>query len=230
MQPDAAPIGGTGVQTNDRGPTGTVSSGTANGPSEVAIALGRLVEAISLDCARDLERLLAYEIGLPKSSELRQARLGVLVELVADGSGEIPGTAAYKRSLAAIRREGEASHGDAGASVASLINAYGSWHSAVRAAMRLAAEGEGSRVGSSQRESRRHHASYDRDEALGALRKFRADFGRWPRHGEWVDWTTHCRRIARDGGNADPRQPSAKTLKRLFGSFADAVQAAKAAC
>jgi hypothetical protein len=181
-----------------------------------------LTRAIDPAALTDLERLLAASVSIPTAGELRSARLGLVADLVAAGTGEIPGVADY---LAARRQR--AATGETWPAPSTLLAAFGDWVTVVRAAMRLS-RGEVRNVPHTHRNRREASPPYTRAEVIAALGRFRAWKGDWPEGAfEWERWAAEVRRLAREGGKPDPRLPGQATIKKLFGSFGHALGAAE---
>lgn len=195
---------------------------SAQSVSPEAAALIGLVPNLDDATLRSIERLLLAGLAHPSGRELRAARLGLLVELVTELSGEIPTVEQYE-----ARRDSRSAAGDSWPSSSSLADVYGGqWNLAVRAAMRLAFEGPRSRVPHTLRHAR-FREEFTRDEVIAAIRRFAEEHdGRMPSAEQYYSWGEHLRRAARHGGRADPRIPSRTAVRRHFASFALAKRAA----
>ena len=206
----------------------TRSTNQSLAPSPVAAVLAKLTSALPESAAGELERLLANSLGAPKAAELRERRLGLLVELVSQGQGEIPTVRRYEQSRQARMTDPRATpYDNAWPAASTLINAYGSFLAAVRAAMRLNWDGSAARIPHTHRHAKPISKAYTREEVITALRKFRDDHGSWPRSElEYLTWGETLRRLRREGGHTDPRIPTAKPIRKLFGSFERAVELA----
>jgi hypothetical protein len=193
--------------------------------SPQASALIHLVPGLSEETLRNVERLLVADLAAPTSAELREARLGLLIEMVSDGTGEIPRAEDYD----ALRAEREVL-GEKWPHSTTLSRGYSdSWPLAVRAAMRLAFDGPTSRVAHTHTR-RGSHSPYRREEVIAALLRFRDEHsGRWPSASQFFDWGESLRRAARTGGLEDPRIPTQKALRRHFKRFSLAITAAQLA-
>jgi hypothetical protein len=191
------------------------------GASEVAQALAALAPALPEKTLQDVRRLLAQSIAAPGAGARREARLGLLLRLVATGSAEVPTVETYQRA----RNDAEA-RGENWPTHSTLIRAYGHWLAAVRAAMRLHFEGASARVAASHRHAFRHR-NYTRDEILTALDRCRAALEDWPTQWEYEEWAFLVRQRAQTAGLADPRLPVLKPIRRYFGTFAAAIEAAQ---
>jgi hypothetical protein len=191
--------------------------------SELAQGLAQILRPFPRQAIEDLERLLANNLGAPTPAELREARLGLLVELISTGDGEIPRTRAYDD----LRRSRLEANGERWPSASTLVESYGSFLAAVRAAMRLHHNGSAARVPHTHRHARPYQP-YTRDEVIAALRSFHDQIGSWPRSElEYLTWGETVRRARRHGGHSDPRIPSAKPIRKLFGDFGRVLTIAK---
>ena len=196
------------------------------GASEVAWTLASLVPELPDSTATDLKRLLARSLSSPTSGERRQARLGLLIDLVRQSQGEVPAVVDYEAA-----RQGRARRGETWPTHSTLVRAYGGhWLAAVRAAMRLAFDGLKGRV--SDREQRHTHVpSYTADEVVEAILACWHDLGLrpdgpGPSFPEYLEWISIRRTVSRMAGKSPPRLPSRDPIDRLFGSWQTARQRA----
>jgi hypothetical protein len=197
------------------------SEGRSEQASELAWGLAALIPDLSEQAAVDLKRLLGRSLTLPAPAELREARLGLLIDLVLERSGEVPSVEDYNQA-----RAERADDGESWPSHMSLIRAYGShWLAAVRAAMKVAFTDNHARISSDD-----HHRSfkkrYSRNECLEAVRQCAAALSTTPTLMEYTDWTILRRRSARAAGQAEPRLPSRETVIQRWGSWQRLIQAA----
>lgn len=194
--------------------------------SAQAASFVALVPNLPEQTLRDLERLLLADLASPSGAELREAGLGLLIEMVADGSGEVPPTEDYDR----LRDERQLT-GERWPDSTTLIRAYSNtWTIAVRAAMRLSFEGSAARVAHTHKHGRGRGHDYTREEVLAALVWFRDEHnGRWPEATQFYAWGEQLRRAARKGGHPDPRIPTRPVVHRLFERFGLARAAAQLA-
>ncbi len=190
-------------------------------PSEVARELAKLIGALSAEAALQLEGLLANSIGSPSSAEIREARLGLLIELVSVGTGEVPGVDQYNGE-----RDQRSARGEHWPSASALSKAYFGWQQAVRAAMRLHFIGTRARVASSHTHAPAS-GEYTRPEVTNAIRRFRDRHGTWPSYSEYGQWGADARRLARRGGHPDPRIPEHVVIRKLFGEWDRALAVAE---
>jgi hypothetical protein len=174
-----------------------------------------LVPALTEKAATDLRRLLARTLTLPTPAELREARLGLLIDLVVELEGEVPSIELYNERRA--RRADEA--GEEWPAHTTLIRAYGStWLAAVKAAMRVAFEGSNHTV-SQDNHHRTFVKPYEREECLAAIRHCAQAIGATPSLMEYNDWTILMRRSHRLAGQREPRLPSRETVLKSWGSW-----------
>lgn len=197
-----------------------MSARGVTGPSAEAQAIASLVRALEPDAAEQLRTLLAHDLEAPSAAERRETRLWLLMEIVASGTGERPLVSEYEDARAKARARGL----DAPSSVA-LINAFGSWLAAVRAAMRM--HFDSGRVPSSNHHAKFRQPPYTRDEIVSALVRCHRALGGWPTQWEYAEWAALDRRLARIHGKPEPRNPSLKQIRRRFGKFSRAVEAAE---
>lgn len=188
-------------------------------PSEAAqLLVAAVLPHLSARDAEHLRRLIGDGLASPEPVVLREARLGLLIDLVTERTGEVPSVQAYE-DLRVEREE----RGERWPSHSTLARAYGGWLGAVRAAMQVD-------VGRNPwgTPSKRHRVpAYTRDEALAAVARCRSAMGAWPTEQEYVRWRRVERRGARGAGVLEPRLPSAGSLRRLTGTFSEAVRGAR---
>jgi hypothetical protein len=192
--------------------------------SDLAQGLASILHAFPQQAIEDLERLISNDMGAPTPAELREARLGLLIEVVSSGEGEIPRTRDYD----GVRKHRAQTRGEDWPAASTLVESYGSFLAAVKAAMRLHHDGSAARVPHTHRHAR-PYKRYSRDEVVVAIRSFRDQHGTWPRSElEYLTWATTVRQARRNGGHRDPRLPSAKPIRTLFGGFQRALDVTKA--
>jgi len=191
-------------------------------PSDAAQALASLVQSADAVAVEQLAILLTHDLGAPSASERREARLALLMEIVSCRTGATPSVADYE----AVRSE-RRQRGDDAPSAVALINAFGSWLSAVRAAMRMQFRGGAQRVASSHHHAKFRQPAYTRDEVVAALVRCHRTLGAWPTKWEYQEWAALDRRLARVHAKPEPRNPNLKQLRRLFGKFEAAVDVAQ---
>jgi hypothetical protein len=184
--------------------------------TEVAWTLAHLAPALPEATATDLKRLLSRSLTSPTSGEKRQARLGLLIDLVRQSPGQVPAVAAYN----AARAE-RANYGESWPTHSSLLRAHGGhWLAAVRAAMGVAFDGARAKV--PHREHRNTHApAYSPNEVLEAVAACWRDLaldpgGDGPTLGEYLEWVGLRRSGARLAGKPAPRLPGRDPIRRHF--------------
>jgi hypothetical protein len=194
-------------------------------PSEAAVFAAEVLAAtLRPEELLDLERMLAHSLARPKPAELREARLGLLIELCVADTGEVPTEERYESE----RRRREAG-GERWPSSTTLRRAFYGWNWACRAAMRLAHHGSAARVSPAQHFRRGSRSTYTRDEVIAAFGRFRKANGRWPNFSEFLAWGQAEREHARLNGMPDPRIPSMPVIRRVLGGFERALAAARRA-
>ena len=191
--------------------------------SPAAAALIDLVPALPFATLHAVERGLLAELAAPTGSELREARLGLLLFMLRDGSGVVPRTEDYDQ----LRSE-RAELGESWPHSTTIIRAYShSWRVAVRAAMRLLADGPAARV-AHRHTGRGLEEDYERDEVVEALRRFRREHdGRWPLAMQFFNWGEYERRAALAAGRPAPRIPTRPAFRRHFKRFELGLAAAR---
>ena len=205
-----------------------------DGGTETAQALARLVSdrgAFPDEAARHLAELLQHSLAEPSAGGRREARLGLLIDLVSVGTGEFVRSERYEEERSQRRR-----HGEEWPAASSLSRAYGHWLSAVKAASRYWFEGGRARVASSHTHARPSD-SYQPREIRNALLGAQTDLGMqsgtggesgdggsWPTEWEYLEWAQIKRRLARRAGTSC-RLPSAKAIRKAYGTYERAVAA-----
>lgn len=190
-------------------------------PTEVGYVLAALVPALPEQVARDLARLVGHSLAAPAMHAQREARLGLMLDLVSDGTGEFVSVDSYERARAARSREDELwpAH-------ATLISAYGDWLRVVAAAMRL--HRDGTRALVSHRVHRKQsNTPYRREDVVRALRQAREALGDWPGEWEYLEYRRVALMLGRDAGRTDLRLPQRAAIRRLFGDYARAMSVAQ---
>ena len=193
-----------------------------NNASELAQVVAQWVPALPQSTAIDLYRLLGHDLAAPTSGAIRHERLGLLVQLVSDLTGQAPTCEDYEWARARRREAGE----DWPTST-SLIRAYGGhWLRAVRSAMRHATGGTSERVPHSLHHARFRKA-YRPGEVIDAIKACRSYLADWPTPWEYEQWAVIRRRLARAAGLPEPRLPALPPIRKLFGSWDQALAAAR---
>lgn len=160
----------------------------------------------------ELKRLLSHSVSAPSSSELREARLGLLVELVS--TGELPTVRTYS-----VHRNERRTQED-WPSVAGLIQHYGTWSRSLQAAVDL--HFGATLTGSSARSPVPWVAKpYSRLETQEALQRSCHKVGRVITQWEYSELRRVERRNAALNGLPDPRLPGLSVIRRIFGNWAN---------
>jgi hypothetical protein len=188
--------------------------------SEVALFIAKLIPQLPEETIEDLVRLLRRRLTASDKHRLRYARLGLLIDLVSVGTGELPSTRLYEEERAKRAAAGE----NDWPAHSTLNAAYGSWVMAVQAAMLLWRDGSGASVSSSNRH-RGANARYSYEEATAALVACYEQVGQWPTEYEYDEWRRISRDLAHKSGVRLPRYPDKGTWLRMFGDW-DAFDAA----
>lgn len=180
-----------------------------------------LLPGVSHSTLKELRSLVAYSLAAPSSSELREQRLGLLVSIVAAAPTRIPLGDEYESERASRTERGEV-----WPSRSQLSRAYGSWLLAVSAAMELDRPRGHTPPPSYQARpvSGRRHT---REGAIRAIARCHDEIGTWPTQSDYLQWRRLLRHTGRLYGPGEPRLPDTKTLRRLFGSWTQAQDAAQ---
>jgi hypothetical protein len=170
---------------------------------------------------RELRALIAYSLAAPSSAELREQRLGLLVQMVARAPARIPRGEEYE-----VERAERATFGEEWPSRIQLARAYGSWLFAVSAAMELDRP-QAQTPPPSYRARPAAGSPYIRRDALLAITRCKGEIGAWPTQSDYLQWRRILRRTGRLHGPGEPRLPDAKALRRLYGSWSRARNASE---
>ena len=103
----------------------------ANPFSEACLVIAEIAPQLPDRTRAELTRLLEHSVAMPSDQELREMRLGLLVELVRDG--ELPNVGAYQEA-----RSKRATQGEEWPDAGSFTRHFGTWASTCRAAADLA--------------------------------------------------------------------------------------------
>lgn len=183
--------------------------------SEACQLLAEVATALPTRTRNELARLLGHSVAMPTPQELREMRLGLLVEMVAQG--EIPRTSSYDE----LRGQRNAAGADWPGSTG-LIMHYGTWAAASRGAFDLAFG-----ITLKRARSRTPHmwpsVPYTRKEILRALEvaseKVGQAIGQW----EYQELRRVERQLASRTGTPDPRLPDLGVIRRNFGGWDAAI-------
>lgn len=183
--------------------------------SEVAEFVAGIAAGLPAKTKFELKRLLSHSVSAPTSSELREARLGLLMKLVS--KGELPTVRTY-----ASHRDNRSLDED-WPSVAGLIQHYGTWTRSLRAAVDL-------HFSVTFRRARARSPvpwvsrPYTRVEVQDALRRSCDKVGRLITQWEYTELRRVERRNASVNGLPDPRLPGKAVIRRTFGNWANGIE------
>jgi hypothetical protein len=168
-----------------------------------------------------LRQMLANSIAAPTPAELREARLGLLTELIAHGDSER--NSDQYEALRAVR----AANGEQWPSRSQLTRAYGTWLQALDAATTLATEPLGAGA-PSDRGRNRVSRRYTRGDLIVAIQRCRLALDEWPTANAYGHWRRIAMRAGRKHGPANEAIPSTGAVTRRFGTWARAIALAQA--
>jgi hypothetical protein len=183
--------------------------------SEVGQLLAEIAPSLPEQTQQELLRLLGHSVAMPSKQELREMRLGLLVEMVSEG--ELPGVVAYDELRATRNSTGATWPGST-----TLILHYGTWAAATRGAVDLAFDVTGGRIRAT---SPRPWplAPYTRKEILDALTRSSKKVGQVIGQWEYVELRRVERNLAATSGAPDPRLPDLRVISRSFGNWDRAI-------
>lgn len=190
--------------------------------SEYAVLLAESVAALPETSARELRDLLCDFLAQGHTARRREARLGLLIELLEFGERASPVTQSEYEAARAER----AGRGEDWPPATVISTPFGGWDQACLVALRL------SRLGTGARQSADHsHGKFKGPcthlQIADALIKCRMELGFWPYASLYFDWAGHCRRLARANGLPDPNLPGRPQFKKLVGDFERGLELAK---
>ena len=192
-------------------------------PSELAVGFAELLRSLPMEAVADVERLLAWRLTYVEPAVLREARLGLLLDMVTDAEGSMPLADDYETERAA-----RAAQGESWPAASTLSRVYNGWARACRAAIRLVEVGVSTAVGSAGAPSTRApNGAPRRNVVFAALSQYRREYGRWPAQTEYHRWRRDLRRRASRLGLDDPELPSLPQIRASFGDFDRATGAAR---
>ncbi len=188
--------------------------------SPQALVIAALARHLPADTRRELRQMLANSIAAPTPAEFREARLGLLLELL-DSVGVAHATG---ESYEALRADRRAATAESWPSRSQLSRAYGNWMRALEAASKLIGEaGPGAPGDHANRSAPR---LYTRRDLLTAIERCRLVIGTWPSRSTYARWTSLAIRNARRHGRTDPAIPSVSAIIKRFGTWTRAVELA----
>jgi hypothetical protein len=195
--------------------------------------------------SEDLSRLLSHSLASPNPGQRRAARLGLLIAIISEGTGEFVTSTGYDKERADRRNGMEAEEWP---TASALTRAYGHWLAAVNAACRFWFDGSAGYVPDTYRHKRTYQWPYEPAEILKAIRRCQRELGlaseegsassdatsrqapaggaTFPTEWEYREWAFLTRRLAARAGTSC-RVPGAHQHRRAFGGYAGAVEAAR---
>lgn len=185
----------------------------SNRISPYAYGLAENVPHWEVGPAWQLFEALSHSLAAPSPTRIREARLGLVIDLVRAGTGELPLIDEYEELRSARKKRGEKWPASS-----SLIEAYMSWPKVIRAAMEVHF-GDG-RVAHSPKRQRPQDITYSRQEIVEAFERCQREIGFAPTQWEFEEWAYVSRQIAWASGKT-PRIPGLKQIRKRFGGFDD---------
>lgn len=187
------------------------------------LAMASALEPLAL---AELERALRLALDPPLSAAERRVReLGLLSLLIEEQAGKSR-RCLVQRSTYDERRLREVP--DAPDS-RRLVETYGSWNQACRAARSLRADGRvhgKAAPFSNQMRGRKGIQPYTREEIRAGIRRCAFELGRTPSSGVYQRWSFDVKRSARRAGVELPRVPGINSIYRFYKPWTRAVAAA----
>lgn len=190
-------------------------------PSDVAEAVIELCQVLPDSTLEELKKLLAYDLAEAGVTFANPgSRIGLLTQVLSARNGELPSVVDYDEA-----RRRSPSDWPSGAT---LSKEYGGWIRAVSAALSLSTGSH--RTRRKTRGIQVKGKPYTQQQLIAALWRFRSDLGDWPTGpGEYSRWARLARAAETRWGSNETRIPGLNAFPTCFGTFAAAVDAAKAA-
>lgn len=180
---------------------------------ETVKVIRAILPGVQEDTLRELHALIAQSLAIPLPSDLRDQRLGLLIQMVTYTLARIPLGEEYE-----TERAQRAVDGEEWPSRIQLSEAYGSWLGAVAAATEPDRPRRQLRF--SSREARTAAGPpYTRRDALLAIARCKSEIGAWPTQSDYLRWRHIVRHASRLHGLDEPRLPDAKQLRRLYANW-----------
>jgi hypothetical protein len=188
-------------------------------PTEMTAVLARMALALADTPMRQLAAVIEMSLGMPEPEVEREETFVGLISMITP-LGLLPSADEYDAAAGAAAAEGHA-----WPSRKSLTNAYGNWGHVLNAAVRYLARPDGGRLPRSYAHgtNRPPPGTYTKEIAALAIIECQRSLGAWPTVGEYSAWAALRRAAARSTGNDYPLLPVRKQLRRLFGSWDNAV-------
>lgn len=184
--------------------------------SEAAQMIAEVATDMPEKTRAELARLLGHSVAMPSAQELREMRLGLLVEMVSE-TGELP-TAENYDQLRELRNE----QGAEWPRSTGLASHYGTWASALRAATDIAF-GETLRRARARTPKPWAPRPYSREEIVEALDRSSMKVGQVIGQWEYVELRRVERLLAARNGTDDPRFPELQVIHKHFGGWERAI-------
>lgn len=185
------------------------------GVTEVGEFLAAIATAFPAKTRIELIRLLSHSVAAPTPQEVRQARLGLLAEMVK--TGWIPGVNDYE-----AERRNRANMSEEWPGSSSLFDYYGTWASVVEAAFDVAFSITPKRSGARERQAW-PNVIYSRPDVLEALERCSEKVGQTITQWQYMELRRVERKLAIELGRPDPRLPQLNVIKRNFGGWDQAI-------
>lgn len=185
---------------------------------EACRLLAWLIPALPQGVAVDVAAVLSTELAMPSVAVLRRERLATLLAFL-QVNHRRPSTAEYRTEHARRSAEGLPS-----VPIATLDSYYGSFPQAVLMAVRLHVRGTAGRVPWRIPAPAR---SWTPTETLDVLDVTRAELDHWPSKCEYRALHGASEVLRAAHGLAEVEMPDPNVVKRLFGSYGEALQAGK---
>jgi hypothetical protein len=194
-------------------------------PTETAAAIAAMTVELPDAVGEALRDLLSHHLAVPPASFLREARLGLVAQMVRHG--EIVTHAEYEEERVNRKLLGEEWD-----SAETLAKAFGGWLRVLTATLHFY-YGHGRAPAETGAQSFAAPKACSKIETVRALQKAHGLLDDWPTQWEYQEWRLLVRRAARmrggydqNGDARDPRLPDLPRIRYLFGSFDAAVNEA----
>ena len=185
------------------------------GVTEVGEFLAAIATAFPVKTRTELIRLLSHSVAAPTPQEVRQARLGLLAEMVK--TGWMPGVNDYE-----AERKNRLNKQEEWPGSSSLVDYYGTWASAVEAAFDIAFSITPKRSKARERQAW-PNVIYSRPDVLEALERCSEKVGQPITQWQYMELRRVERKLAIELGLPDPRLPQLNVIKRNFGGWDQAI-------
>jgi hypothetical protein len=174
--------------------------------SEAVRVIRDIPPGVSEQTLVELRSLVAYSLAVPSPSELREQRLGLLIEMIARAPARIPLGEAYENERAGRIASGEELP-SALTLRSQLSRAYGSWLLAVSAAIELNRP-SGDTPPPSYQARPVSGRRYTREDVILAIVRCQDEIGAWPTQSHYLQWRRILRHTGRLYGPGEPGCPT----------------------